>query len=115
MGPHLARPPFAVADSDVPYLFHGTKRKLPARCTFSFDVVSGIVPPMLDRSSRPAGEARLRYLDADVDVIQPGDYVTCAVTGRKIPLQALRYWSVDLQEAYWDADAASQRMVKARD
>lgn len=72
-----------------------------------------MVAHMLDRSSRPAGEARLRYLDADIEMIAPGDYVTCAVTGRKIPLQALRYWSVDLQEAYWDADAASQRMAKA--
>ena len=83
MGPHLARPPFAVAESDVPYLFCGTKGKLPARYIFSFGAVSGMVAHMLDRSSRPAGEARLRYLDADVDVIQPGDYVTCAVTGRK--------------------------------
>ena len=69
---------------------------------------------MLTRSSQPAGEARLRYLDADVDVISPGDYVVCAVTGRKIPVQALRYWSVDRQEAYWDAEAASSRMVPAK-
>ncbi|MCA8893207.1 MAG: DUF2093 domain-containing protein [Hyphomonas sp.] len=70
---------------------------------------------MLTRSSQPAGEARLRYLDADIDVISPGDYVVCAVTGRKIPVQALRYWSVDRQEAYWDAEAASSRMVPAKD
>ena len=69
---------------------------------------------MLTRSNRPAGEARLRYLDADIEVIAPGDYVVCAVTGRKIPLQALRYWSVDRQEAYWDADAASSRMVPGK-
>lgn len=70
---------------------------------------------MLTRSNQPAGEARLRYLDADIDVISPGDYVVCAVTGRKIPVQALRYWSVDRQEAYWDAEAASSRMVPAKD
>jgi hypothetical protein len=70
--------------------------------------------PMLTRSNRATGEARLRYLDADFDVLAPGDYVVCAVTGRKIPLQALRYWSVDRQEAYWDADAASSRMVPAK-
>ncbi|KCZ54999.1 hypothetical protein HY29_01980 [Hyphomonas beringensis] len=70
---------------------------------------------MLTRSSSPSGEARLRYLDADVEVITPGDYVVCAVTGRKIPIRALRYWSVDLQEAYWDAEAANSRMVKAKD
>jgi hypothetical protein len=82
---------------------------------FSFQRLSGIVQPMLTRSSRPAGEARLRYLDADIEVLAPGDYVVCAVTGRKIPVQALRYWSVDRQEAYWDADAASSRMVPAKD
>jgi hypothetical protein len=71
--------------------------------------------PMLKRSSQPAGEARLRYLDADIEVLAPGDYVICAVTSRKIPVQALRYWSVDRQEAYWDADAASSRMVPAKD
>ncbi|MEZ5952840.1 MAG: DUF2093 domain-containing protein [Hyphomonas sp.] len=69
---------------------------------------------MLTRSSRPAGEARLRYHDADIEVVVPGDYVTCAVTGRKIPIQALRYWSVDRQEAYWDAEAASSRMIPAK-
>lgn len=69
---------------------------------------------MLTRTGKPSGEARLRYLDADLDVIEPGDYVTCAVTGRKIPLAGLRYWSVDLQEAYADAAAAASRMVPGR-
>ncbi|MEO0786917.1 MAG: DUF2093 domain-containing protein [Pseudomonadota bacterium] len=54
--------------------------------------------------------ARVRYLDGDLQVLEPGDFVVCAVTGRKIPLQALRYWSVDLQEAYADAEAAGKRM-----
>ncbi len=70
---------------------------------------------MLTRSDRPSGEARLRYLDADIEVLTSGDFVLCAVTGRKIPLQALRYWSVDRQEAYWDAEAAGQRMIQAKD
>jgi hypothetical protein len=74
-----------------------------------------MITDMLTRSSQPAGEARLRYLDADIDVISPGDYVVCAVTARKIPIQALRYWCVDRQEAYWDANAASSRMVPAKD
>lgn len=65
---------------------------------------------MLDKIARPAGEARLRYLDNEVQVLSPGDYVVCAVSGRKIPLAALRYWNVDLQEAYIDAAAASERM-----
>jgi hypothetical protein len=69
---------------------------------------------MLTRTDRQAGEARLRFLDADIQVLSPGDFVVCAVTGRKVPLQALRYWSVDLQEAYWDAAAAGTRMVPAK-
>lgn len=70
---------------------------------------------MLTRTGKPSGEAKLRYLDADLEVIESGDYVTCAVTGRKIPLQALRYWSVERQEAYADAAAAASRMIKDRD
>lgn len=54
-------------------------------------------------------EAVVRYGDADFKIIKNGGYVTCAVTGRKIPLIALRYWNVDRQEAYADAEAALAR------
>ncbi|MEO1142924.1 MAG: DUF2093 domain-containing protein [Pseudomonadota bacterium] len=64
---------------------------------------------MLKRSPRLPGEARIRYLDGDLQVLSPGDFVMCAVTGSKIPLAGLRYWSVDLQEAYIDAAAAQVR------
>jgi hypothetical protein len=46
------------------------------------------------------GEAQLQYLDGDFRVVSPGTYVTCAVTGERIPLDELKYWSVDRQEAY---------------
>ncbi len=46
------------------------------------------------------GEARLRYLDGEFLVVTPGAYVLCAVSGIHIPLDELRYWSVDRQEAY---------------
>ena len=55
------------------------------------------------------GEAKLRYLDADFVVERQGRFVVCAVTGRKIALEDLRYWNVDLQEAYFDAEAALRR------
>jgi hypothetical protein len=55
------------------------------------------------------GEAKLRYLDADFEVVKPGRFVVCAVTGRKIALEDLRYWSVESQEAYFDAEAALKR------
>jgi len=69
---------------------------------------------MLKRLTQP-GEARLRYLDGDIEVLAPGDFVICAVTGRRIPVQALRYWSVDRQEAYLDAQAAHIRMHRGED
>lgn len=61
---------------------------------------------MLDTLGRPA---KLRYLSGSYHVVTPGAYVTCAVTGRRIALPALRYWSHELQEAYADAAAANQR------
>jgi hypothetical protein len=54
----------------------------------------------MDRDLRPQGQAELEYLDGEYRVVRPGSYVVCAVTGVNIPLEALRYWSVDLQEAY---------------
>ena len=48
-------------------------------------------------------EAKLKYLDADFQVLKQGDYVRCAVTGDPIHLDNLRYWSVDRQEAYKSA------------
>jgi hypothetical protein len=55
------------------------------------------------------GEAKLKYLDADFEVVRPGRFVVCAVTARKIALEDLRYWNVELQEAYFDAEAALKR------
>jgi hypothetical protein len=60
------------------------------------------------------GEARLRYLDSDYQVVVPGSYVTCAVSGRRIPLSELRYWSVDRQEPYIDAEASLTRELQLR-
>lgn len=58
---------------------------------------------------RPAGEARVRFLDGDFQVLSPGAFVRCAVTGEAIPLDELKYWSVALQEPYVDATAAMKR------
>jgi hypothetical protein len=48
-------------------------------------------------------EAKLRYLDADFQVLREGEFVRCAVTGDPIKLDNLKYWSVDRQEAYKSA------------
>ena len=62
-----------------------------------------------------SGEARIRYLDGDFQVVTPGSFVTCAVTGVAIALSDLRYWSVERQEAYADAGASLEREQAARD
>jgi len=56
-----------------------------------------------------AGEAEVKYLDGDFRVIKPGAFVRCAVTGLPIPLEELKYWNVDLQEAYASPDVVLQR------
>ena len=57
--------------------------------------------------------ARLHYLPGTFRVLSNGDHVICAVTGARIPLHELRYWSVDRQEAYFDAEASLQAEKKA--
>lgn len=67
---------------------------------------------MLNRSDRPspmAGEAEVKYLDGDFRVVRPGAFVRCAVTGLPIPLEELKYWSVDLQEPYANPAAVLRR------
>lgn len=50
--------------------------------------------------------ARVRYLDGTLRLLSDGDYVLCAVTGKRIPLHEVKYWSVARQEAYCDAAAS---------
>jgi len=67
---------------------------------------------LLNRTDRPTpmpGEADVKYLDGDFRVMRPGAFVRCAVTGAPIPLEELRYWSVDRQEAYATPEAVLQR------
>lgn len=59
--------------------------------------------------------ARLHYLPSTFRVLSDGDHVICAVTGARIPLPELRYWSVERQEPYVDAHAsleAEQRVAE---
>jgi len=63
---------------------------------------------------RGAGKlARLQYLPSTFRMISEGDHVICAVTGARIPLHELRYWSVARQEAYVDAAASLLAEQKA--
>lgn len=54
------------------------------------------------------GEAKVKFLDGDFEVMMPGAFVRCAITGKEIALDDLRYWSVDRQEAYADAEVSLQ-------
>ncbi len=45
--------------------------------------------------------ARLKYLDNTYEIIESGTHVLCAITGKKIPLENLNYWSVEFQEPYF--------------
>jgi hypothetical protein len=50
--------------------------------------------------------ARVRYLPGTFRLLSDGDHVVCAVTGEAIPLHELKYWSVERQEPYVDANAS---------
>jgi hypothetical protein len=60
-----------------------------------------------------AREARIRYLDGDFQVLSPGAFVRCAVTGESIPIDELKYWSVERQEAYASAEISLKRELQA--
>jgi len=67
-----------------------------------------------DHRSPMAGEAEVKYLDGDFRVVRPGAFVRCAVTGASIPLEELKYWSVELQEPYSNPQAVLQRLYPER-
>ena len=56
--------------------------------------------------------AKLKYLPNNFDIIEEGDHVICAVSGKKISLQNLNYWNVDEQEAYYSYVEASIKKEK---
>ncbi|MGF7162333.1 hypothetical protein FHS85_003987 [Rhodoligotrophos appendicifer] len=57
-------------------------------------------------------EAKLRYLDGDYQVVVPGDFVRCSITGVPIPMDLVRYWSVEKQEVYADAETSMKRYLE---
>tara|TARA_B100002052_G_scaffold255819_1_gene246269 strand:- start:57 stop:257 length:201 start_codon:yes stop_codon:yes gene_type:complete len=53
--------------------------------------------------------AKLKYLPNSFEIIEQGDHVICAITGKKIFLEKLNYWNVDLQEPYFSFIEAQQK------
>ena len=70
----------------------------------------GLRCKVMNRFERVGGEAVVQFLDGNLKVIRPGSHVRCAVTGEAIPLDQLRYWSVERQEAYSSPEAVLQRL-----
>ena len=56
--------------------------------------------------------ARIKYLPNNFEILEEGDHVICAVSGKKIFLDNLNYWNVELQEPYFSYIEASQKREK---
>tara|TARA_Y100001935_G_C17063194_1_gene387813 strand:+ start:374 stop:568 length:195 start_codon:yes stop_codon:yes gene_type:complete len=55
-------------------------------------------------------KAKLNYKHNSFDIIEDGDYVLCAISGKEIMLKDLNYWNVDLQEAYYSPKEVKERL-----
>ena len=55
-------------------------------------------------------KAKLNFKHNYFEIIEDGDFVSCAISGKEIPLQKLNYWNVDLQEAYFSPIEVNQRL-----
>ena len=55
-------------------------------------------------------KAKLFYKNNSFDIVEEGDYVICAVSGKEIPLNQLNYWNVELQEAYFSPIEVKERL-----
>ena len=56
--------------------------------------------------------AKLKYLPNNFKIVEKGDYVLCAISGKQIPLDKLNYWNVQEQEAYYSYVEASIKKEK---
>ena len=54
-------------------------------------------------------KAKLVYKPNSFDIVEKGDYVICAISGKEIPLNELTYWNVELQEAYFSPIEVDKR------
>ncbi len=56
--------------------------------------------------------AKLKYLPNNFQILENGDHVICAISGKKISLSELNYWNVELQEPYYSYVEASKKREK---
>jgi len=57
--------------------------------------------------------AKIKFLPNNFEIIEDGDHVICAISQKKILIENLNYWNVDLQEAYYSYKEASMKKDKA--
>ena len=53
--------------------------------------------------------AKIKFLPNNFEIIEDGDHVICAISQKKIFIESLNYWNVDLQEAYYSYKEASMK------
>ena len=58
--------------------------------------------------------AKLKFLPNKFEILEEGDHVICAISGKKILLENLNYWNVDLQEAYYSPLEVNKRYKKLK-
>ena len=58
--------------------------------------------------------AKLKFLPNNFEIIEDGDHVICSVSNKKIPIDKLYYWNVELQEPYFSYKEASIRKEKLK-
>ena len=58
-------------------------------------------------------KAKLKFKANSFDVLEPGDHVICAVSNKKIPLNNLNYWNIELQEAYYSPKEVKTKYEKS--
>tara|TARA_B110000014_G_C20009972_1_gene523640 strand:- start:835 stop:1035 length:201 start_codon:yes stop_codon:yes gene_type:complete len=59
-------------------------------------------------------KAKLQYKHNSFDIIEEGNFVICAVSGKEIPLENLNYWNVELQEAYFSPIEVNESYKKLK-
>jgi hypothetical protein len=56
--------------------------------------------------------AKIKYFPNNFQIMEEGDHVICAISGKIIKLEELNYWNVDLQEPYYSYIEASIKREK---
>tara|TARA_B100001250_G_scaffold405364_1_gene422740 strand:- start:808 stop:1008 length:201 start_codon:yes stop_codon:yes gene_type:complete len=59
-------------------------------------------------------KAKLIYKNNSFDIVEEGNFVICAISGKEIPLEDLSYWNVELQEAYFSTLEVNERYKKLK-